>query len=1405
VTYYDMDAHEADQIEPIAIIGMALRVPGANAVSQFWKNMVGGVESISWFNLEELRAAGVPEHLLNDPEYVPASAVIQDADMFDAEFFGFSPAEATILDPQHRVFLECAWAALEDAGYDARSFDGSIGIYGGCFMNKYLPLNLYTNESFVRSPLAYTARNYNDKDFITGRVAYLMNLRGPAVTVQTACSTSLVATHLACQALLSYDCDMALVGGVAINLPLRSGYLAIEGAMFSPDGHCRPFDAAARGTLPGSGAVLVVLKRLKDALAAYDHIHAVIRSTAVNNDGMSKVSFMAPNAQAQAQLIAAAQALASVHPETIGYVETHGTGTPLGDPLEVAALTDVFRAQTQRVGYCALGSVKANIGHLDAAAGAAGLVRAVLALENRMIPPQANFKEPNPGLKLENSAFYIPKTATGWVEGKFPRRAAVSSFGVGGTNAHVILEEAPLPASRSTAAQRPQLIVLSARTQDALNSACTNLADHLAAQDTLDLADVAHTLAVGRSEFAVRRSFVASNLAEAIRSLRSSAGPARLFGSGERQVVFMFAGVEFQHPDLGLDLYDSQAVFREHVNACSELLGTRLEIDIRRHLFPSRFSGAEIDYGFAPNAMAATFSFEYALAQLWMSWGIKPSAMLGHGLGEYVAACLADVISLPEALDLTVLHGEILSRISEGRMMSVALPADQLVPVLGKELSLAAVNAPGLCVVSGNKIHLEELSAKLDNLKVRHSLLPGRMASPSQLIDPYLDQFKSTICRYRLSSPKIPYLSCVTGRWIQAEEVTTTSYWARQLRMPVLFAEMLHNVTVEPERIMLEVGPGSTLTELVSDQRQKSLFVISSLPPQNGAQTEMECLLSALGNLWEAGIRVNWDALQKDSPPRRVPLPTYPFQRRRFWMSPGCLNVQEKTLAEAQLKGNNNHHTGAAIDHQADDGNNEPATQRQKAIIQVWKQALGVQRVGLDNEFTVLGGDSLLAAQVLKDLRPLCKARLSIVDIFGASTVRQFATLMDDRESHLTKGTTQSATDFAAEIRLDPAIRPEGIEPIRAGAPHAILLTGGTGFLGAFLLVALLRQFSGTIYCLVRAENAEMGEQRLRQKLAELELPEPDADRIVAVPGDLQELRVGLSEAEFDELSGRIDAIYHCGAWVNFVRPYSVLKKANVRGTEEVLRLATRHRLKHVHYISTIYVGLGPSADDTTYISEDDPLSSVPRHDTGYIESKWVAEGICRLAAQRGIPVTIYRPGQVMGDYSTGVANSEDYFTKVIQGCVQLGLAPKREYLLQVGTVDDVARAICVLSQRADAAGRTYHTVQPDPLSWNRLFEGVQASGYDVSVVSWAEWCAALTQALKDSNDNALAPLADMINEGSPDRRMPRFGIDHAARGRAEAGLEYPILDTHYMGRFISFFERAGWIRPTVGRGESSR
>jgi acyl transferase domain-containing protein len=746
----------------IAVIGMAGRFPGARNLSEFWRNLRDGIESIGFFTADQLLAAGASALDLQDPNYVRAAAILNDVEHFDAAFFGFSPKEAAIMDPQHRHFLECAWEALENAGWCPDEFPGRIGVYAGSGMNSYLIHNLLTNHELVANTGIFLLKQTgNDKDVLATRVSYQLNLTGPSLAVQTACSTSLVAIHLACQSLLNHECDMALAGGVTIEIPHRLGYVYREGEILSRDGHCRAFDANSSGTIFGSGLGIVVLRRFEDALRDGDIIHAVIRGTAINNDGARKVGYLAPSVAGQADAIAEALAVAGVAARSISYVETHGTGTRVGDPIEIAALTRAFRESTGEIGFCGIGSLKTNVGHLDAAAGVAAFIKTVLSLEHRQLPPSLNFSQPNPLIDLASSPFFVNAKLREWDGGAEPRRAGVTSLGIGGTNAHAILEEAPL--ANPSGNSRPwQLLTLSAKTASALDAMVRNLADHLA-DNPENLADVAFTLHGGRKGFLLRRAVVCRDAADAATALGRRDGPRLISNStrdSERPVAFLFSGQGTQYVGMGWELYEFEHEFRSIVDFCADFLKPTLGLDLRTILFPSGEFAAEASGLLNQTRLTqpALFVIEYALAMLWRSWGVEPKVMIGHSIGEFTAACIAGVFALESALQIVAERGRLMQSVARGAMTAVALSEREVIALLGESLSLATVNAEGQCVVAGPEDAVAAFESRVSAKGMTFRRLRVSHAFHSAMMDEILDPFAEFLGRFEFAQPRIQKL-----------------------------------------------------------------------------------------------------------------------------------------------------------------------------------------------------------------------------------------------------------------------------------------------------------------------------------------------------------------------------------------------------------------------------------------------------------------------------------------------------------------------------------------------------------------------------------------------------------------------------------------------------------------------
>ncbi|UVW28153.1 non-ribosomal peptide synthetase/type I polyketide synthase [Massilia sp. H6] len=959
--------------QDIAIVGMAGKFPGANDIDAFWRNLCAGVESVTELSDQQLQDAGVDPALHGQPRYVRRKGTLDGVECFDAPFFGYPPREALLMDPQQRQFLEVAWQALEHAGYGGGATAGRVGVYGGTGRAAYMLHFLSTNPASAAELFQTTI--LNDKDFLSTRVAYKLDLRGPALAVQTACSTSLVALHLACQQLLQDDCDLALAGGVSIEVPHGAGYLYQEGHILSPDGRCRAFDAGASGTVRGSGGALVALKRLADATADGDTIWAVIKGSAINNDGGAKVGYTAPAVEGQAAVIEQALQRAGVDPRTIGLVEAHGTATPLGDPIEVAALTQAYRRHTPDKGFCLLGSVKTNVGHLDAAAGVTGLIKAALAVYHGQVPATLHFQSPNPKLGLEQTPFRVNPTLVAWPASASPRRAAVSSFGIGGTNAHVILEQASQPPSASGGLPA-QLLNLSARSETALHALAANLASYLAAHPEANLADVAYTLQLGRAELPLRRSLACTSVAQAREMLARPACAAAAPGAKPR-VSFMFPGQGLQKVNMGRELYAEAPQFRACVDDCARILQPLLDCDLRTLLYPEPdlLQAATLRLAQTAITQPALFVVEYALARQLMHWGVQPDAMIGHSLGEYVAACLAGVLSLGDALTLVAARGRLVQQLPAGAMLAVEADPEQLLPFVGGEISLAVVNGPQACVLAGPVPAVDAIEPLVAAAGLRCKRIPTSHAFHSSMLDPVLAQFQALVEEVQLHAPRIPYITNVTGTWVTAQQATSPQHWVRHLRQTVLFAPGLARLLEAPDGIFLEVGPGQTFSAIL--RRHPLRHHVRHAGPTLATSAEpSDCaaLLHGVGQVWAGhGAEPAWDRLHLGVARRRIGLPVYPFDRHRYW--PAAPTSSAATAATAT------HGVQAAPGMPAVPMRLDPpapapaADSAERQVCAIFEEVLGIDAVAPADNFFDLGGSSLSTLSVV----------IRLEQVFGSS------------------------------------------------------------------------------------------------------------------------------------------------------------------------------------------------------------------------------------------------------------------------------------------------------------------------------------------------------------------------------------------------------------------------------------
>lgn len=1065
----------------VAIVGLSGRFPGAATVEQFWRNLCAGVESITRFTEAELEDS-FGEEVHRAPNFVRARPILEGVDLFDAEFFGMYPREAELTDPQQRLFLESAWEALESAGYDPGRYPGLIGVFAGCSINTYFLRHVLADRRIIEEfTSSYQVGGYplllgNSQEFLATRVAYKLDLKGPSVTVTCACSTSLVAVAQACQSLLLYQSDMALAGGMSVTFPQKRGYLHQEGGMVSADGSCRTFDARASGTIFGSGGGVVLLKRLSEALADGDHIYAVIRGVGINNDGASKVGFTAPSVDGQAAAIEMAHANAGVTARSIGYVECHGTATPLGDPIEVSALTKAFRASTPDRQFCALGSVKTNIGHLDAGAGVVGLIKTALMLERGAMPASLHYEQPNPQIDFPATPFYVSSRLTSWPRTNEPRRAGVSAFGVGGTNAHVVLEEAPAPAVAQEAAARSELIVLSARTDSALARMRTALAAHLQEHPHLNLADAAYTLQRGRRAFEKRAFIVCRDAADAIAQLEAAADPACSGrAAGRSPVAFMFPGQGSQYPGMAWDLYRSEPEFRRSVDRCVAICRRLTNENLLALIHPDEPSPAAADRLKATSAaQPALFTIEYSLAQLWISRGIRPQAMIGHSIGEFVAATIGGTFSLEDALELVVMRGRLMQSLPGGTMLSVRLPEKDVRPLLTADLALAAVNGPSLCVVSGPEEAVAAAEAALRARGAMSRRLHTSHAFHSRMIDPIVEPLRQRLAQLRLSAPTLRWVSCVSGRWIADEEATSAEYWARHARETVRFADGVAALAAQtPAPLLLEVGPGNVLSTLALQTLQGGGKVVTSLQGAEHERDDRDCLLEAAGRLWAHGAEPDWQAWHS-GPRRRIPLPTYSFDRKRHWVDAppqtagSASSAANDALADplaaaspapathapavAQLPQDVNQDVNTVTQNQNPNSTRIP--ELTSAILTILEELSG-EKPKAENAaatFLEMGYDSLFLTQVAQKIQSQTKVKITFRQLLGQySTVASLAAFLAEKLPPSAPQAAPAPAPAAQQAARVAAVAPAAVSRAASAAalPGALPAASSAGGLDA--------------------------------------------------------------------------------------------------------------------------------------------------------------------------------------------------------------------------------------------------------------------------------------------------------------------------------------------------------------------
>ena len=1400
----------------IAVIGASGRFPGAENIEEFWGNLERGVESISFVSPEELLQVGETLEHVERPDYVKAiGSVLENAEYFDAAFFNYIPAEAQLMDPQTRVFHECAWEALENAGYEPFSFKGTIGLYAGTSPNFHYQVSTMLSKK-KQSLGNFELLQLINKDFLCIRVSYKLNLRGPSLVVHSTCSTSLAAIHTACRALLTAECDMALAGGISLRFLGKTGYLYQEGMIYSPDGHCRVFDANAKGTISGSGGGIVVLKKLKAAVIEHDTIIAVIKGSVINNDGIRKVGFTAPSIDGQVEVIEKALYISRVEPETIGYLEAHGTGTTLGDPVEVEALKLAFH--TDKKGFCALGSVKANIGHLDAAAGVAGFLKAALALKYRLIPPVINFKTPNPKINLEHSPFYVNTQPIEWKRNGYPRRAAVSSFGIGGTNVHLILEEAPENREECTANRGYHLVLLSARTKTALEKMTKNLVNHFKKHPGMNLADAVYTLQVGRKLFPYKRMSLCPDVTTAIERLSSKESDhTRTFYSTEKKpVIFMFSGQGSQYENMGIGLYQSEPAFREEINRCFEVLKPILGYDIKKKLYPATSHGTlkESAVNQTEIAQPLIFIFEYTLAKLLMNWGIQPHAMIGHSIGEYTAACLSGVLPLEDALKLVACRGRLMQNMPPGVMLSVPLDEGELIPLLNEEISLAAVNGSARCVVSGPSQAIEAFSEKLKEKGCQFRRLHTSHAFHSGMMDPILDEFEREVARLTLKAPGIPYISNISGRWISAKEAANPGYWRRHLRQTVRFGDGIKELLKIEGAIFLEIGPGKALSDLVMQRkdRRKDQFVLNTVRHPLEHITDQEFLLHRLGLLCLYNVPPDWDAYYSGENRNRIPLPTYPFERKRYRVEENLLKMalkQSNTLSPAQIIADpeptpNKYSTEFNDDSSLYERPEStipyvpPKNEIEQKLVYILENFLGVDKIGTIDDFSQLGIDSLKTMAIGLEIYKEFDVKIPIEELLTRSNVKDIAKLL--LNSNKTDGISEKPQKELTDHRLSL----ESNE-----VPKNIFLTGATGFCGAHMLKYLIDKTDARIFCLVRGGNLESASRRANDIWSfyfDSHFKEHFGKRLFVIQGDITKSRLGMDIDTYNRLARQMDTVIHCAAIVSHFGKYETFRAINIVGTQRVIDFCFSGVEKKLHHISTLAVIGTPSQSVNLNESEWDFEQTFAGN--VYARSKFEAEKLVFLAKDRDLKASVYRIGNLVGRFTDGVFQKNIETNQLysdIKAIISLGKIPSSALnsVIEMSPVDICSQAIVELLLAKKTIGSVFHLNNPHPLSIKKFIDFVNRAGFVVEIVDPQNFSNAVHSSVRTDNFNKeisgiFYSLRDEPNDSSRRDSQPIVTFDNTftVKTLLKNGFSWFEPDFNYIVRMLKYLIDIGYLSP---------
>ncbi len=1003
----------------VAIIGMSAKFPKSDNLTQFWENLEAGSDLTRFYSDEELEKFGIPPELLNNPNYVKSTLFINNPGSFDYAFFGYTKEEAALMDPQIRLMHEQVWIALEDAGYNPLDYQGKIGSFLSASDNVNWRSHVEMNpQSGVSS---YMVNQIADRASISRLISYKMNFRGPSIFIDTACSSSLVAVHSACRSLLLRECSIAISGGVRLNSSVKIGYLHEEGMIFSKNGRCSAFDKDSSGTVSGEGAGVVVLKRLEDALKDNDHIYCIIRGSVTNNDGNQKVGFTAPSISGQADCIRTAQKFAEVDPSEITYIEAHGTGTKLGDPVEVEALNKAFNNRNDF--QCAIGSVKTMVGHLDAGAGIAGLLKTALALNYKILPASLNFNEPNPEINFKGGPFYVNSTTKIW-DNKTPRIAGVSSFGIGGTNAHIIMEEAPALEQENNR-KLDQLLLFSAKSKTALERMRLNMISFLEKNQEVNLADLAYTLQTGRATHKYRKSITTENVENTLEQLYEANFITDLSGDSKSGIVFMFSGQGSQYFKMAKICYEEFSFFKALMDRGFTHLINLTGIDHKDILGYN--DKASIDDKLINNTrytQPLLFLVEYSYAKFLIELGVRPDQMIGHSLGEYVAACIAEVFTLEEGLTLLHQRGLLMSELDQGDMLNVQLGVDEVSKYITDDIGIAAINATGACVISGNKTSIANAAAKLVANEITFLKLRTSHAFHSEMMDSMMDAYKNELGKVNWSIPSIPFVSCISGKVISNEQATSVEYWMNHLRETVQFSKGLDFLLSNGYKNFIEIGASKTLLSFLRQHENfsKEMVLTSVVKHPMQVRSDLYYLLNSVGILWSAGYKLKWDRFYQNQERFKIALPTYPFDKEIFPAKVDPFQKLMELTAGQVIIGNSEKQNAKEIskfDQLLDELNGEDTkvkmnnsfpnqerpdievlftaakTETESKLCDLWQNFFGYDKIGINDDFFELGGDSLKGMTILKRIHKEFDVEISTDDFFNKCTIKLLSDEID--------------------------------------------------------------------------------------------------------------------------------------------------------------------------------------------------------------------------------------------------------------------------------------------------------------------------------------------------------------------------------------------------------------------------